>query len=99
MAYGLDRVNAEKDIRVLLLEAADRILQALPEHISEATLRFLANLGIEVHPGAKVSEICGPTASAWQAVSSSPSELVVWSTGVPARLSFDVPQAAGGQSR
>src|SRR6478672_11600132 len=56
VAYGLDRVDPEKDIRIILIEAADRILPALPERISEATLRLLSNLGVEVRTSAKVSE-------------------------------------------
>ena len=57
VAYGLDRVDPEKDIRIILIEAADRILPALPARISEATRRLLLNLGVEVRTGAKVSEV------------------------------------------
>ena len=39
VAYGLDRIDPEKDIRIMLIEAADRILPALPERISDATHR------------------------------------------------------------
>ena len=46
--YGLDRVDPERDIRIILIEAADRILPALPERISDATLKLLRDLGVEV---------------------------------------------------
>jgi hypothetical protein len=81
VAYGLDRVDPEKDIRIILIEAADRILPALPERISEATHRLLANLGVEVRTSAKVSEVRadGVCLASGEFI---PSELVVWSAGV-----------------
>src|ERR671932_2075515 len=57
VAFGLDRVDPEKDIRIVLLEAADRILPALPERISEKTLNLLKDLGVDVRTGARVSEV------------------------------------------
>ena len=36
VAYGLDRIDPDKDIRINLIEAADRILPALPERLSKA---------------------------------------------------------------
>ena len=36
VAYGLDRIDPEKDIKIKLIEAADRILPALPERLSTA---------------------------------------------------------------
>src|SRR4051812_34070562 len=36
VSYGLDRIDPDKDIRVILIEAADRILPALPTRLSEA---------------------------------------------------------------
>src|SRR3984893_17929661 len=81
VAYGLDRVDPEKDIRIILIEAADRILPALPERISEATHRLLSNLGVEVRTSAKVSEVRadGVCLASGEFI---PSELVVWSAGV-----------------
>src|ERR1700761_4631596 len=35
VAYGLDRIDPERDVRIVLVEAADRVLPALPERISE----------------------------------------------------------------
>jgi NADH dehydrogenase len=83
VAYGLDRVDPEKDIRIILIEAADRILPALPERISNATLDLLKNLGVEVRTRARVSEV---TAEGVRLANGEfiPSELVVWSAGVKA---------------
>ena len=46
VAYGLDRVDPEKDIHITLIEAADRILPGLPPRISEAAHSLLRNLGV-----------------------------------------------------
>jgi NADH dehydrogenase len=37
VGYGLDRVDPDKDIQVSVLEAADRVLPALPPRLSRAT--------------------------------------------------------------
>lgn len=83
VAYGLDRIDPQRDIRIVLIEAADRILPALPERISEATHRLLDEMGVEVRTGAKVTEV---TAHGLQLADSSfiASELVVWAAGVKA---------------
>ena len=41
VAYGLDRIDPEKDIKIELIEAADRILPALPERLSTAATKLL----------------------------------------------------------
>jgi len=81
VAYGLDRINPAEDIRIVLIEAADRILPALPERISEATSGLLQDLGVEVRTGAKVSEVRadGVLLANGEFV---PSDLVVWAAGV-----------------
>jgi NADH:ubiquinone reductase (H+-translocating) len=81
VAYGLDRVDPEKDIRIILIEAADRILPALPARISAKTLKLLNELGVEVRTGAKVSDVRadGVRLTNGEFISS---ELVVWSAGV-----------------
>src|SRR5438132_3513231 len=83
VAYGLDRIDPQRDIRIVLIEAAERILPGLPERISEATHRLLDQLGIEVRAGAKVNEVTaqGLTLADGSFVAS---ELVVWAAGVKA---------------
>jgi NADH dehydrogenase len=83
VAYGLDRVDPEKDIRITLIEAADRILPGLPERISEATGRLLAGLGVEIRTGARVAEVVadGVRLSDGSLIAS---ELVVWAAGIKA---------------
>ena len=83
VAFGLDRIDSERDIRILLIEAAERVLSELPDRISEATLRLLNEMGVEVRTGARVIEV---TAEGLRLADGSfiPSELVVWAAGVKA---------------
>jgi NADH dehydrogenase len=83
IAYGLDRVDAEKDIQVSLIEAAERVLPALPARISSATEGLLRKLGVDVHTGAKVAavEASGVRLADGRVL---PAELVVWAAGVKA---------------
>ena len=81
VAYGLDRVDPEKDIHITLIEAADRILPGLPPRISEAAHGLLTNLGVQVRTGARVSAV---QADGVRLADGGfiPSELVVWAAGV-----------------
>jgi len=83
VAYGLDRVDADKDIQVNLIEAADRVLPALPERLSKATQELLAKLGVVVHTSAKVAEVL-PDGVRLADGRTIPAELVVWAAGVKA---------------
>ena len=79
---GLDRVSAERDIRIILIEAADRVLPALPERrLSDKAMQELKRLGVQVRTGARVSEVRadGVVLAGGEFL---PSELVVWSAGV-----------------
>jgi NADH:ubiquinone reductase (H+-translocating) len=83
VAYGLDRIDPQRDIRVVLIEAAQRILPGLPERISKASHRLLEGMGIEVRTSARVMEV---TAEGLRLADGSfvASELVVWAAGVRA---------------
>ncbi len=83
VAYGMGRINPTRDVRIILIEAADRILPALPERISIAAMGLLRSIGVEVRTASRVSEIRadGVALSNGDIV---PSELVVWSAGVKA---------------
>jgi NADH:ubiquinone reductase (H+-translocating) len=81
VAYGLDRIDPEKDIKIHLIEAADRILPALPERLSNAAGKLLASLGVRVHTASKVAEV---SATGVKLANGTflPAELVVWAAGV-----------------
>jgi NADH dehydrogenase len=83
IAYGLDKIDPERDLRIVLIEAADRILPALPPRISDSTRDILAKLGVEVRTGARVAEVMadGVKLATGEIVRS---ELVVWAAGVKA---------------
>ena len=83
VAYGLDRIDPARDIRIKLIEAAPRILPALPERISAATTELLRKLDVDVRTGAKVSEVRadGVVLDGGEFL---PAELVVWAAGVKA---------------
>jgi NADH:ubiquinone reductase (H+-translocating) len=83
VAYGLDRVDADKDIKVSVIEAAPRVLPALPERLSKATEKLLRELGVEVHTNAKVAAVqAGGVKLADGRLL--PAELIVWAAGVKA---------------
>nr|WP_315234788.1 NAD(P)/FAD-dependent oxidoreductase [uncultured Albidiferax sp.] len=83
VAYGLDRVDAEKDIQVCLIEAADRVLPALPPRMSQATEVLLRKLGVVVHTAARVAEVQSDGVRLADGCVL-PAELVVWAAGVKA---------------
>jgi NADH:ubiquinone reductase (H+-translocating) len=83
VAFGLDRVDPDKDIRVSVIEAAARVLPALPERLSEATEKLLRELGVDVHTNARVAEVvhAGVRLADGRQL---PAELIVWAAGVKA---------------
>ena len=83
LAYGLDRINPERDVKFSLIEATPRILPALPERLSKATEELLRGLNVQVLTNERVTEVtatCVLTASGRQV----PAELVVWAAGIKA---------------
>ncbi|MDH3661108.1 MAG: NAD(P)/FAD-dependent oxidoreductase [Alphaproteobacteria bacterium] len=54
VAYGLDRIDAEKGFSITLIEAAPKVLPALSPKLQDATEMQLAKLGIEVLAGEQV---------------------------------------------
>ena len=83
VAFGLDRIDVDKDIKVSLIEAADRILPALVPRLSQATEQLLSRLGVQVLTNSKVMEVM-PTGIRLADGREIESELVVWAAGVKA---------------
>jgi NADH dehydrogenase len=81
VAFGLDRIDPDKDIRIHLIEAAPRILPALPERLSEGAAKLLDGLKVQVHAGVAVTEVsaAGVTLANGKLI---PAELVVWAAGI-----------------
>jgi len=82
-SYGLDNIDFDKLIRMTILEAGPRILPALPEHLSRAASKLLADLGVDIRCGLGVTEII-PEGVKLADGSFLPAELVVWSAGIKA---------------
>jgi len=81
--YGLDHVAPERDLRLTLVEAADRVLPALPERVSEAIGARLRILGVNIHTGEQVTEA---TAEGLRTDSGRfiPCRMKVWAAGIKA---------------
>lgn len=92
VAFGLDKIDPDKDIQINLIEAAGRVLPALPERLSFATEGLLRKLGVVVHTNARVSAVLPegvrlappPGAAEGTEGATIPSQLVVWAAGVKA---------------
>ncbi len=78
---GLDRIDPAKDLKITLVEAADRILPAVPARLSSEVMALLSKIGVEVRVKARVTEV---RADGVQLADGGfiPSELVVWAAGV-----------------
>lgn len=83
VSFGLDRIDADKDIKVSLIEAAERILPALSARLSNATEDLIKKLGVDVLTSAKVTEVTqkGVQLADGRFVES---QIVVWAAGVKA---------------
>jgi NADH dehydrogenase len=83
LAYGFERIDPEHNVHIVLIEAAERILPALPERISRASAQLLEGLGVEIRTRSKVAEVRadGVVLENGELI---PSELVVWAAGVQA---------------
>jgi NADH:quinone reductase (non-electrogenic) len=89
IAYGLDRIDPDKDVEVSLIEAAPVVLPALPARLSEATDRELRRLGIQVFTNEQVVRVT-EEGIATKSDRFLPAGLKVWSAGIkaPAVLSL-----------
>jgi NADH:ubiquinone reductase (H+-translocating) len=83
VAYGLDRIDPDKDIKIHLIEAAPRILPALPERLAQAATKLLEGLKVRVHTGTPVAEVLADGVRLANGTVI-PAELVVWAAGVKA---------------
>jgi len=83
ISFGMDRVDPEKDLKVVLIEAAPQILPALSPRISTAAEKLLSDLGVEVMTNAKVQKVEANKVVLSNGVEI-PAELIVWAAGVKA---------------
>jgi NADH dehydrogenase len=83
VSFGFDRIDPDKHLRLHLIEAADRVLPGLPPRLSAASVRLLAELGVEVHTNARVAAVM-PDGVRLADGRDIAAELVVWAAGVKA---------------
>jgi len=83
VSYGMDRIDPDRDIRIVLIEAAEHILPALPTRLSAAAARLLEGLHIAVRTSARVAEV-QPAAVRLASGEQIDAELIVWAAGVKA---------------
>jgi len=82
-AYGLDRVNPDRDISISLVEASNRLLPALPVKITTSVESELRKLNVKLFLGERVTKVTKDgieTQSGKKIISS----LVVWAAGIKA---------------
>lgn len=82
-AYGLDRIDPDRDIRLSIIEAAPRVLPALPEHLSLAVQHQLKELNVDVHLGKRVTKVDNNGVYVGES-DFIPAKLVVWAAGIKA---------------
>ncbi|TXH69178.1 MAG: NAD(P)/FAD-dependent oxidoreductase [Thiothrix sp.] len=81
--YGLDRIEADRDVHLNLIEAAPRILPGLPERISADAARILERLKVNTRTQARVAAVHEHSVelSTGEQI---PAELIVWAAGIRA---------------
>lgn len=82
-AYGLDKIEPDKDVRISLIEASDRVLPALPPNLSASVELELRKLKVNVYTAERVTEVSdkGVQTHSGRFI---PSALVVWAAGIKA---------------
>ena len=82
-AYGIDRINPDRDIKISIIEASSRLLPALPKKLSHSVALELGKLHVHLYLGERVTEVSakGIKTHTKKIISSS---LVVWAAGVKA---------------
>ena len=88
-----------KDVRILLLEATDKLLAALPERLREAAVKTLWRKWIDVRFGAQVADYDG-TQIRLKSGEIIPAQTVIWAAGVrasPLNATLGLPASRQGR--
>lgn len=82
-AYGLDKIDPDRDVKISLVEASDRVLPALPSKLSDAVTLELTKLHVHLFTSERVTEVTnkGVYTHSGRFL---PSALVVWAAGIKA---------------
>jgi NADH dehydrogenase len=82
-SYNLDRIDFDMHIKIDLIEAAPRILPALPESIAVRTADVLRRLGVKMRTGTRVTAV-RPGEVVLDTGETVPAEMIVWAAGIKA---------------
>ncbi|TCJ11916.1 NAD(P)/FAD-dependent oxidoreductase [Parasulfuritortus cantonensis] len=82
-AYGLERIDPDKDVRIVVIEAADRMVPGLPPRLSQAVEERMRELGIELHTGERVTGVDADGLSTGSGLRI-PARMMVWAAGIKA---------------
>ena len=88
-----------KDVRILLLEATDKLLAAMPERLREAAVKTLWRKWIDVRFGAQVADYDG-TQIRLKSGEIIPAQTVIWAAGVrasPLNATLGLPASRQGR--
>ncbi|WP_439537358.1 NAD(P)/FAD-dependent oxidoreductase [Methyloversatilis sp.] len=82
-AFGVHSMDPRQDVRITLIEAAERVLPALPTRISVSVEGLLRKMGIDVLKSERVSEVSkdGLATASGQFIRA---DLMVWAAGIKA---------------
>jgi NADH dehydrogenase len=82
-AYGLHSLDVHKDIQISIIEAAPRILPALPERMANTTAKLLQKLMIDIKTNEMVTQV-DPKRIHLKSGEHIDAELIVWAAGIKA---------------
>ena len=82
-AYGLDKIDADRDIKISIIEASERVLPALPTKLSLAVESELKSLNVQVLTSERVTEVTshGVSTHTGRFIAA---KLIVWAAGIKA---------------
>lgn len=98
-AYGFNRLQVQRDVRITLIEGASRILAPLPERVSAAATRLLEQRAIAVVTDCRVTAIDKHQVSDSNG-KTYPADMCVWAAGIRAPEflgALGLPVNKGGQ--
>ncbi|MBB5018700.1 NADH dehydrogenase [Chitinivorax tropicus] len=82
-SYGFANIHPEKDLKIVIVDAAPRLLSMLPERVSAAVGLELRKIDVEIHANERVVEV-SPQGVSMASGKFIPSGLVVWAAGIKA---------------
>lgn len=95
--YGLDKIDPDRNVRIIVVQASERILKELPERVAREADAQLRKLGIAIYTNERVTQVTDEGVET-QSGRFIPAKLVVWAAGIkgPANtIEFDGLEIAG----